>query len=68
VFIPAEGLVAFSLSQATPVTTVSEQEMQRLAYGAAPQGQPAYYPGRRGYYGGAYPGYPSGYPYGYPQQ
>jgi len=61
--IPAEGMVAFNLAAPAKVETVSEQEMQRLAYGV-PAGQrqplyarpvPAYYP--------AYPPYP---PPGYP--
>lgn len=71
VFIPAEGLITFHLAEAAPVQTVSEQEMQRLAYGV-PAGAdsparlrryprvvvgPTYYPG---YYPGPYG------PYGYP--
>ena len=55
VFIPAEGMVAFHLAAPAAVTTVSEQEMQRLAYGVPQGGRP------RGY---AYPG--PGYPGYYP--
>ena len=60
VIIPPEGMVTFHLAQPAPVLTVSEQEIQRLAYGAPSGGQP-----RRAMY--ARPGYPA-YPppYGYP--
>ena len=68
VFIPAEAIVVFHTTAETPVVTVSEQEMQRLAYGAGPNAdQP---PTRRVYR--VYPGYypPPGYspypPQGYP--
>ena len=68
VFIPAEGLVTFHLAQAANVSTVSEQEMQRLAYGVPAGGDspnryrqyprvvvgPTYYPG---YYPGPYGAY-----------
>jgi hypothetical protein len=71
VFIPAESIVTFHTAGDTQVATVSEQEMQRLAYGAGPGGdQP---PVRRVYR--VYPGYyppPGYYPYppqyGYPNQ
>ena len=67
VYIPAEAIVVFHTTADTPIVTVSEQEMQRLAYGAGPNAsQP---PVRREYR--VYPGYPPpGYtPYpqpGYP--
>ena len=68
VFIPAEGVITFHLAQAAPVQTVSEQEMQRLAYGVPAGGEgparyrrypqvvvaPGYYPGAYGPYGPAY--------------
>ena len=67
VFIPAEGVVTFHLAQDAPVTTVSEAEMQRLAYGAGPNSgdernlrRPARVYVQPGY------AYPYGYPYGYP--
>jgi hypothetical protein len=61
VVIPPEGVVAFNLSQPAQVQTVSEQEMQRLAYGV-PSGQ------RQPMYPRAYPGYYPAYPppVGYP--
>ena len=58
VFIPAESIVVFHTAQPTQVATVSEQEMQRLAYGV-PAGADAP-PVRRVYR--AYPGYPGYYP------
>ena len=81
VYLPAEGVVTFRLAQEASVVTVSEQEMQRLAYGAVPAHGPRYPRPRRyppvyispvyypGYYPGYYPRYyPSYYPgpYGYP--
>ena len=60
VFLPAEGMVAFHLAVPTPVTTVSEQEMQRLSYGV-PQGADQRYQRRPGYAPAPY--YP---PYYYP--
>ena len=66
VVIPAEGMVNFNLAQPAQVTTVSEQEIQRLAYGVPPGGtyprQPMY--GRP--YPGSYPPPPPPAPYGYP--
>ena len=59
VFIPAEAIVVFHTTADTPVVTVSEQEMQRLAYGAGPNAEQP--PNRRVYR--VYPGYP---PPGYP--
>jgi hypothetical protein len=81
VYLPAESVVTFRLAEAAAVTTVSQQEMQRLAYGSAPNLQPRYprqhsypdiyfgpsiYPGYYpGYYPRPYPGYYPP-PYGYP--
>ncbi len=69
VYIPAEAIVTFHTTAETQVATVSEQEMQRLAYGVPNVGQP---PQPRRVYR-VYPGYypPPGYypypaPYGYP--
>jgi hypothetical protein len=72
VFIPAEAIVTFHTTADAQVATVSEQEMQRLAYGAGPGNEQP--PVRRVYrvYPGYYPGYyaaPGYYPYpayGYP--
>ncbi len=64
VVIPPEGMVSFHLASPAAVTTVSEQEIQRLAYGA-PQGGPGGY--RQPMYARPY-GYPA-YPppaYNYP--
>ena len=66
VIVPAEGMIAFHLSQPAPVTTVSEQEMQRLAYGVPTGADQRYYRQR----GNAYPGYGAGpyaNQYGYPR-
>ncbi len=58
VFVPSEGIVTFNLAQEAAVTTVSEQEMQRLAYGVPAGVQPGYPMRRRVYYTpGTYPGY-----------
>jgi BON domain len=38
--VPAEGLLTFHLAQPTTVATVSQAEMDRLAQGAGPSGQP----------------------------
>ena len=73
VYIPSEGLVTFHLAQDAHVDTVSEQEMQRLAYGVAPGADPRYLrtrPAPRVYVGPGYPPYyyPGPYgPYGYPR-
>ncbi len=40
VVIPPEGMVTFHLTQSLHVQTVSEQEIQRLAYGVPPGGGP----------------------------
>ena len=67
VIIPPEGMLTFSLSQPANVATVSEAEMQRLAYGVpngAPQRQPMYPRPYPGYYPGYYPPPPP--PAGYP--
>ena len=60
VVIPSEAVVTFHLAQPAAVQTVSEQEMQRLAYGV-PAGADQRYARR--------PGYPAPYyaPYEYPQ-
>ena len=81
VYVPAEAVLTFALQEPASVVTVSEQEMQRLAYGAVPNQRPeaprrrafppvyiapVYYPG---YYPGYYPRFYPGYyppPYGYP--
>jgi hypothetical protein len=55
VVIPPEGMVAFHLNAPAEVKTVSEQEMQRLAYGAPS-------PSRQPMYARPYPGYYPGYP------
>jgi hypothetical protein len=61
VVIPSEAVLTFHLAEPATLTTVSEQEMQRLAYGvpagANPQMQRRYPP--PGYY-------PAPRPYGYP--
>ncbi len=59
-YIPAEGLLSFQLAQPASVTTVSQQEMDRLAQGVLPGGQPQ--PLRQRPYPGYYPAYPP-YPY-----
>ena len=69
VIIPSEAIVTFHTAQPTAVATVSQQEMQRLAYGVPPgaDGRPRAYPpgyAAPGYYPGYSPGYyPSYYPY-----
>jgi hypothetical protein len=50
VIIPSEGIVTFHLAQQAAVVTVSEQEMQRLAYGVPYGAQPNYPPPPRRYY------------------
>ena len=67
VIIPSEAIVTFNTAQPTTVATVSQQEMQRLAYGV-PQGAdgrpvPPPYPPvyvSPGYYPGYYPYRPYG--------
>lgn len=61
VYLPAEGLLTFHLDQPATLRTVSEQEMQRLAYGVPAGTDAGRY--RRGPVYGSGPGYP---PYGYP--
>jgi len=61
VWIPAEALVEFHLSQPLTVNPVNAQEAARLAQGLYPGGPNLY---RRGPYGRPY--YAVGYPYGYP--
>jgi hypothetical protein len=65
VVIPPEGMLSFNLSAPATVKTVSEQEMQRLAYGVPPGQTP-----RQPMYARPYPGYygypPPPPPYGYP--
>ncbi len=60
VWIPAESVLTFHLAEPATVTTVSEQEMQRLAYGVPAGGNPQMQ--RR--YARPYPAPPP--PYGYP--
>lgn len=63
VIVPPESVLTFSLAQPLPVTTVPQEEMQRLAYAAGPgpgQRQPVVVR-RRPY--GPYP-YPYAYYYG----
>ena len=74
VFIPAEAVVVFHIAQPASVVTVSQAEMQRLAYGAGPAAEQRFirrrnYPNV--YLGPGYYAYPriSAYPpppYGYP--
>jgi hypothetical protein len=61
IFLPPEALVTFHLVQPAPVATVSQQEMQRLAYGVPSPGGPPPYMRRRVVYPGPY-GYPPPYP------
>lgn len=65
VVVPSEALIAFHTAQPLPVTTVSQQEMQRLAYGVpnGPGGPPPGYYRRYPYPPPPPPGY-----YGYPPQ
>ena len=61
VVVPPEAVLSFQVAQSVEVRTVSEQEMQRLAYAAGP-GAPVQPIVRRRYpYGAPPPGYP--YPY-----
>lgn len=60
VIVPPEAILNFHVAAPVTVRTLSEQEMQRLAYEAGPQPQPrGYY--RRPY---GYPPPPPPYPYG----
>ncbi|ADW68269.1 BON domain-containing protein [Granulicella tundricola] len=59
VFVPSEAVVTFHLAQPAPILTVSEQEMQRLAYGVAPGADPRY---ARRAYPRPYAPYPAPYP------
>jgi hypothetical protein len=63
VIIPPEGMITFNLAQPVSVQTVSEQEIQRLAYGVPPGRE-----GRQPMYARPYPAYGAPYPppYGYP--
>lgn len=65
VVIPPEGMLTFHLAEPAQVITVSEQEMQRLAYSIPPGERP---PPRQPLYVRPYPvyGYPPMPPYGYP--
>ena len=66
VVIPAEAMLVFHTAQDTPVMTLSEAEMQRLAYGIPAGGDQRAvrrpYPYPPGYYP-YYPYGPAGYPY-----
>jgi hypothetical protein len=65
VYIPAESILTFHTAADTQVATVSEQEMQRLAYGVPAAGDPRPVPRTYRVYPGYYP--PPVYaPYGYP--
>jgi hypothetical protein len=57
VVIPPEGMLTFNLSQPANVATVSEAEMQRLAYGV-----PSLPRQRQPLYARPYPGYYPPYP------
>jgi len=65
VVVPPEGMLTFNLSQPANIATVSEAEMQRLAYGV-PNGPPQRQPMYARPYPGYYPGYPPPPPAGYP--
>lgn len=64
IIVPPETVLTFHLAQPAEVRTVSEQEMQRLAYSAGP-GQPAQPVVRRRYYSPYYGPVPRPYPYPY---
>ena len=64
VVLPAEAVVTFHLAEPATLTTVSEQEMQRLAYGVPATGRDPRIE-RRYAYPRPYP-YPAPPPYGYP--
>jgi hypothetical protein len=65
VVVPPEGMLTFNLSQPASLATVSEAEMQRLAYGV-PSGPPQRQTMYARPYPGYYPGYPPPPPVGYP--
>jgi hypothetical protein len=78
VYIPTEGMMSFHLAQPAAVETVSEGEMQRLAFGTIPGGERpivrrrAYPPvvlgpGYPVYYSDPYRHYSPYGPYGYPR-
>jgi hypothetical protein len=58
--VPSESLLNFNLAKPVTVTTVSQDELNRLA-SAAPGGSGYYGPARRRYYRPYY--YPYPYPY-----
>lgn len=62
IIVPPEAVLTFHLAQPAVVRTVSEQEMQRLAYAAGP-GQGAQPVVRRRYYAPYYAPAPAPYPY-----
>lgn len=67
VYVPSEGLLTFHIAQPATIATVSQAEMDRLAQGVGPVGNPQrlqrrYYPAPPPYYG---PGYYRPYPYPY---
>jgi hypothetical protein len=69
VYIPAEAMLIFHTAQDTPVTTLSEAEMQRLGYGVPAGGDQRALRRPYAYPPGYYPAYPPGYyPYGYPHE
>ncbi len=64
VIVPPEAVLSFHLAQPAEVRTVSEQEMQRLAYAAGPGTGPGPQPVvRRRYYSPYYAPAPYPYPY-----
>ena len=65
VFIPSEAVLTFHLQQPATLTTVSEQEMQRLAYGVPAGGREPQMQRRYAYPRPVYAPYPPA-PYGYP--
>ena len=67
IVVPPEAVLTFHVAQPAQVRTVSEQEMQRLAYATGPVPGPAVQPVvRRRYYGPYYrPAPPYAYPYPY---
>ncbi len=65
VVVPPEGMLTFNLSQPANLTTVSEAEMQRLAYGV-PNGAPPREPLYARPYPRYYPPYPPPPPPAYP--